>query len=161
MISLDPARVFPPPPSKGASEMTFAELRANIVKATAQHDPGYSPRFMFQQKLSLPATCPILALIGLALGASNRKGGKLAGFVLGTGVILVYYILLYGARAAAMGGRLNPDVAPWLPNVVMGTAAVIMVVLRARLADQPIRVSLPAFWRRAAAASTADRKSVV
>ena len=33
---------------------------------------------MYQQKLSLPATCPILALIGLALGATSRRDGKLA-----------------------------------------------------------------------------------
>jgi LPS export ABC transporter permease LptF/LPS export ABC transporter permease LptG len=147
-ISLDPNKVFPPPPAKGAPEMTFAELRQAMTDAAAHHDPGYSPRFMYQQKLSLPATCPILALIGLALGASNRKDGKLAGFVLGMGVIVAYYILLYGARAAAMGGRLNPEWAPWLPNIIMGAIAILMVALRSRLADQPIRLSVPVFWRR-------------
>src|SRR5262249_43304506 len=91
-MSLDPNKVFPAPPPKGAPEMTFAELTAAIAEAKAHNDPGYSPRFMYQQKLSLPATCPILALIGLAVGASNRKDGKLAGFALGIGVILAYYI---------------------------------------------------------------------
>ena len=73
-------------------------------------EPASAERFMYQYKMSLPLTCPILALIGLALGATNRKDGKLASFVLGIGVIFVYYVLLWGARAVAMGGRFNPDV---------------------------------------------------
>ena len=72
----------------------------------ARRSRRYSQRFMIQQKFSLPVACLVLALIGLALGASNRKDGKLASFALGIGVIFVYYILLYivarrGARRAA------------------------------------------------------------
>jgi len=160
-VNLDPATVFPAPPPKGAPEMTFAELRAGI-KAAAEHgDPAYIDRFMVQEKLALPATCPILALIGLALGASNRKDGKLASFVLGFVVILVYYILLYGARAFATGGRLTPEWAPWVPNIVMAIAGVVMMAWRARAADQPIRVSLPAFGRRRRPATAADASSAI
>ena len=65
---------------------------------------SYRAHFMIQQKFSLPVGCPVLALIGLALGASNRKDGKLASFALGFGVIFVYYVLLLLARAAAIGG---------------------------------------------------------
>jgi LPS export ABC transporter permease LptG/LPS export ABC transporter permease LptF len=163
-LSLDPAAIFPPPPTKGAPEMTLAELRADIAAQAARGEPAYIDRFMVQEKFALPITCPILALIGLALGTSNRKDGKLASFVLGFGVILVYYILLYGARAFATGGRLAPEWAPWIPNIVMALAGVAMVAWRSRAADQPIRFSIPAFWRRsdglepaaaAAAASTA------
>jgi LPS export ABC transporter permease LptG/LPS export ABC transporter permease LptF len=151
-ISLDPQSVFPPPPAKGAAEMTFAELRADIEELQRQGNPAYIDRFMVQQKLSLPATCLILALIGVALGASNRKDGKLASFVLGFGVILVYYVLLYGARAFATGGRLKPEWAPWIPNVIMGAAGVALMAWRVRAADRPFHLTIPAFWRRRAAA---------
>ncbi len=148
LISLDPETVFKRPPSKGAPEMTIAELKSEIVAAATRNDPAYGARFMLQQKFSLPLTCPILALIALALGASNRKDGKLASFAIGMGVIFVYYVLLWGARAAAMGGRFSPELAPWLPNIVMGALAILMFIWRSRSADQPIRLSLPAFWRR-------------
>jgi LPS export ABC transporter permease LptG len=62
-------------------------------------------------------------------------------------VIFVYYILLYMARAAALGGKLNPDVAPWIPHLVIGAAGVGLLLWRARSADQPIRIGVPAFWR--------------
>jgi LPS export ABC transporter permease LptF/LPS export ABC transporter permease LptG len=151
LLSLDPETVFKKPPAKGAPEMTIAELRAEIASAASHNDPGYGARFMLQQKFSLPLTCPILALIALALGASNRKDGKLASFAIGMGVIFVYYVLLWGARAAAMGGRFSPELAPWLPNIVMGALALVMFAWRSRSADQPIRFSVPAFWRRGSA----------
>lgn len=151
-LNLDPETVFKRPPSKGAREMTGAELREEIAAAAVNHDPAYEARFMLQQKLSLPLACPILALIGLALGATNRKDGKLASFAIGMAVIFVYYVLLWGARAAAMGGQLSPELAPWTPNVVLGVAGVALLVWRSRFAEQPIRFSLPAFWRRTPAA---------
>ena len=149
LISLDPDTVFKRPPSKGAPEMTIAELKAEIADAATRNDPAYGARFMLQQKFSLPITCPILALIGLALGASNRKDGKLASFAIGMGVIFAYYVLLWGARAAAMGGRFSPELAPWLPNIVMGTVALVMLAWRARSADQPLPFRLPTLWKRA------------
>lgn len=142
-ITLDPETVFRRPPPKGPPEKTFAELRATIAEAAAQGQPAISERFLFQYKLALPASCPILALIGLALGATSRKDGRFASFVLGVGVILVYYVLLYGARAVAMGGRMNPGLAPWLPNVVMGVAGIILMAWRLRSADRSIRVRRP------------------
>lgn len=147
-INLDPETVFRRPPPKGPPEKTFAELRQTIDEAAAQGQPATSERFMYQYKLALPITCPILALIGLALGATARKDGRLASFVLGFGVILVYYVLLYGARAIAMGGRLDPGFAPWVPNIIMGAAGLVMLLWRTRSADQPVRLGIPAIFVR-------------
>ena len=150
LLSLDPETVFKRPPAKGAPEMTIAELQSEIAAAKTRNDPAFGARFMLQQKFSLPLTCPILALIALALGATNRKDGKLASFAIGMCVIFVYYVLLWGARAAAMGGRFSPELAPWLPNIVMGALAIMMFFWRSRSADQPIRFTLPVLWRRGA-----------
>lgn len=150
IITLDPNQVFKLPPEKGAREMNYAELRDAIASASKRNDPAYEARFMIQQKTSLPMACPILALIGLALGATNRKDGKLGSFVIGIAVIFVYYVLLWGARAAANGGRFSPEWAPWIPNILMGIGGLVMFAWRARLGDQPLRLTLP-IWRRKAA----------
>jgi lipopolysaccharide export system permease protein len=155
IITLDPNQVFKLPPSKGAREMNYAELREEIVEASKRKDPAYEARFMIQQKMSLPMACPILALIGLALGATNRKDGKLGSFVIGIAVIFIYYVLLWGARAAANGGRFSPEWAPWIPNIVMGIGGLVMFAWRARLGDQPLRLTLP-IWRRKTADSAND-----
>ena len=43
------------------------------------------------KKFSIPTACLAFALIGLALGVTNRKDGKLASFALGIGVIFAYF----------------------------------------------------------------------
>jgi len=149
VLTLNPDTVFPRPPSKGPPEMTIAELRASIVSGAKNGDPGYYPRFMIQNKFSIPVACPVLALIGLALGLSNRKGGNLASFVLGFGVIFVYYVLLWTSRDLALAGRLPADWAPWIPNILLGAVGAVLMIWRVRSADQPIRISVPMFWRRA------------
>ena len=43
-----------------------------------------------QKKFSIPAACLVFALLGVALGATHRRDGKLVSFVLGIAVIFVY-----------------------------------------------------------------------
>jgi LPS export ABC transporter permease LptG/LPS export ABC transporter permease LptF len=156
-ITLDANAVFPSPPAKGVPEMTFAELDAVIAEAAGRGDPAFLPRFQYQLKLALPATCPILALIALALAASNRKDGKFASFALGFAVVMIYYVLLYFARSMSIGGQLNPDWGPWAPNLILAAAAVALVVWRDRWSEQSLRISLPRWWRRAQNASAPPR----
>ncbi len=150
-LNLEPETVFKRPPSRGAPEMTIAELRLKVAQAEAHGETAYGELFMIQQKYSLPIACPVLALIGLALGVTNRKDGRLASFVLGFGVIFVYYVLLWLARAGALGGRFSPALAPWIPNILLGVVGIVLMLWRAgSSADQPIRITIPLFWRRQA-----------
>ena len=100
----------------------------------------------------------MLALIGLALGASNRKDGKLASFALGFGVIFVYYIMLYSARARrarrTAAGRASRRGSPTSSSARSASRCVIW---RAGSADQPIRFSIPRFWRAREDAAGGDR----
>ena len=149
VLNLDPETVFPRAQlMKGEPEMTIAELHASIAEAAKRGDPGYEQRLMIQQKFSFPAACFVLALIGLGLGATNRKDGKLASFVLGFAVIFTYYVILWTSRSLAKSGWVSPELSPWIPNIVLGAVGVLLFFWRARSADQPIRFSIPTFWRR-------------
>jgi LPS export ABC transporter permease LptG/LPS export ABC transporter permease LptF len=144
---------------KGDNEMTVTELRADVEARKKQHQPYSSQLFTIQQKFSIPVSCLVLAAIGLGLGASSRKDGALASFALGSGVIFVYYVLLYTARAAANGGRLSPTVAPWVVNVVLGLAGAVLVILRAGASGEGVRIPLPR-WRQPAVTPTTDASPV-
>jgi LPS export ABC transporter permease LptG/LPS export ABC transporter permease LptF len=146
VLNMDADTVFPRTQlMKGDNEMTIAELRQKVAELKAAGAPTGAQYFTIQQKLSIPAACFVLGLIGVALGASNRKDGKLAGFVVGIGVIFVYYVLLWTSRAGAITGTLWPQLAPWIANIVLGIVGVLLLLWRARSADQPIRISLPTF----------------
>ncbi|MBI3491913.1 MAG: LptF/LptG family permease [Acidobacteria bacterium] len=148
VLTLDADAIFPRTQViKGDNEMTIAELRATVADNANHGASSASQLFTIQQKFSLPVACLVLSLIGVALGVSNRKDGKLASFALGFGVVFVYYVLLYSSRAMALGGRMSPTLAPWVVNLVLGVAGVALVVWRAGAADRPLRISLPA-WPR-------------
>jgi len=153
-LSLDAQTVFPPPPTRGVPEMTIAELRKNIAATAPADRANVDARLMIQNKYSIPVACLVLALVALALGVSNRKDGKLASFAIGFIVVFAYYVLLYTARAAAIGGVLKPDIAPWISPMVLGVFGVALTIWRARSTDRPMLIN----WsmRRAASGDAAD-----
>jgi LPS export ABC transporter permease LptF/LPS export ABC transporter permease LptG len=157
VLNMDAETVFPRTQlMKGDNEKTIAELRATAAENAKVGAPTGSQYFTIQQKFSIPIACLVLALIGVALGVSNRKDGKLAGFVVGIGVIFVYYVLLWTSRAGAISGTLWPTFAPWIPNIVLGIVGIALVIWRAGSADRPIRISLPTFSRRRSKPTSAE-----
>jgi LPS export ABC transporter permease LptG/LPS export ABC transporter permease LptF len=151
IISLDPRTVFPSTtPPKGVTELRIAELREQIALKESQGLSPHNEIMQIQQKFSIPVACLIFGLIGIALGVTARKDGKLAGFVVGIGVIFVYYILFYLAESLTKGHMLPSTISRWVPNIVLGPLAVAALIWRARWAGGSL--SIPWLLRRPAAA---------
>jgi LPS export ABC transporter permease LptG/LPS export ABC transporter permease LptF len=146
ILSVNPDRVFPRSgPARGEREMTIPELQARAIEVERQGYQSHGPRMEIHKKFSIPVACLVFGLIGLALGASNRRDGKLASFVIGVGVIFVYYVLLWLGTAMAKGQMLPPWLAVWLPNIVLGAVGGLLFAWRDRAADRPIGIRLPRF----------------
>src|SRR5688572_9297423 len=153
ILSLDPSSVFPRTgPQRGEREMNVEDLAALAAELRANGTSPHRPIMEIHKKFSLPIACFVFALLGVALGASHRKDGKIASFVLGIGVIFGYYVILYTAEALTKGFWLPPWLAMWIPNIVLAAAGVFLLIRRARSADQPIRIALPAWLSRPAPA---------
>ena len=160
LLNMDAETVFPRTQViKGDNEMTIAELRQRIAENAKNGATSYSQLYTIQQKFSIPVACLVLALIGVALGVSNRRDGKLATIALGVGVVFVYYMILYGARAGAMAGKVPATFAPWIVNVVLGIVGIALVIWRAGASDQPIRIRVPKFLARLGPGQTAGAPS--
>ena len=78
--------------------------------------------------LALPVACLMLAMVGIPLGTSTRKGGQSAGYI--WAIFLAFfcyylgYITLTGlARAHSIG----VEMASWLPNAAFGLAGIVMI----------------------------------
>ncbi len=149
IIALDPSSVFPRTgPARGEREMPIEDLAARAAEMRANGQSPHNPVMEIHKKFSVPIACIVFALLGLALGASHRKDGKLAAFVLGIGVIFAYYVLMFTAEALAKGFWLPAWSAMWVPDIVLGAAGLFLLRRRARSADRPIRISMPAWLRR-------------
>jgi lipopolysaccharide export LptBFGC system permease protein LptF len=55
-----------------------------------------------------------------------RAKGRSWGIALSIVIFVVYYILLSAADSLGETGTLNPVVAMWIPNMVLGTATFML-----------------------------------
>jgi LPS export ABC transporter permease LptG/LPS export ABC transporter permease LptF len=161
VLTLNPEAMFPKGgPAKGDREMSIAELRARADELGKQGTFPHNQLFEIHKKFSIPAACLVFGLIGLALGATNRRDGKLASFVIGVAIVFVYYILLWLGQSLTKGRVLEPWLAAWLPDIVLGAAGIVLFKWRGRVADRPMHVPLPSFVRRLGTV-TADGRSTL
>ena len=163
IVSLNPESVFPRSgPSRGNNELSLEDLSVRAAELKAQGISPHNEIMTMHQKFSVPVACFVFTVLGLALGASNRKDGKLAAFVLGIGVIFAYYVVMFTAQSLTKGFWIPAWLSMWIPNILLGAAGVALLISRARSADQPIRIPLPMWmtgWRKAdrgAARATPD-----
>ena len=147
LVKLDPKTVFQNLQLvPGLNEMSVAALREQAQTKLANHFPAHQEIIAIQQKYSFPAACIVFGIIGVALGLSVARDGKMAGFVVGIGVIFAYYILLYLAESFTKGFYSHPtegwtqpqivaQLARWVPNIVLLPFGVFALIWRARWAE--------------------------
>jgi lipopolysaccharide export system permease protein len=72
----------------------------------------------FHRRFALPTSCLVLALVGIPLGLSSKKGGKSTGFVLTILLVFAYYSATLVGVSLARQGRLSPALGVWLADIV-------------------------------------------
>ena len=153
VLGLDFDEVFPDGTQlPGLPEMTIAELRARAAELEALELSAHNEIMALHQKFSFPVACLVFAFIGLALGVTTRRDGKLASFALGIGVIFAYYILWFGGQGLAKSALISPHWAVWICNIVLGVLGVALLVWRARFGEHRF-LPAPPRWRRRPPAS--------
>ena len=149
---IDPKSVFGDgeTPNRGFNEMTIAQLDAQAATKVAA---GMSPHneIMFkQQRFSFPLACLVFAIMGVALGVTTRKDGKLAGFAIGIVVIMAYYGIMTFFEGRTKGGQFPAVWARWMPNIVLGVIGLGLLWWRSQGARRPPAISVPpwlaAWW---------------
>jgi LPS export ABC transporter permease LptF/LPS export ABC transporter permease LptG len=78
-------------------------------------------------RFALPVAAIVLALVGIPLGISTRKGGKSVGLMLSLLLFFVYYILMAFGRTFAMQGHVSPIIGLWLANVLFALVGIFML----------------------------------
>jgi LPS export ABC transporter permease LptG/LPS export ABC transporter permease LptF len=160
LVQLDPNSVFPRMEiARGLNEMSIGDLQRQAI-ARAKTGASPHPEVMaIQQKFSFPMACIVFGVIGLALGLTVAREGKMTGFVVGLGVIFVYYALLAFSESLTKGQHLNMYLSRWVPNLGLLPFGIFALIWRARWAEGrlPFRwagtlAERAAMWWRARAA---------
>ena len=146
-IQLDTEALFPAGgPDRGLREMTLLELGEQAAAMRAAGVSPHAPIMEAHKKFSIPVACFVFVLLGVGFGVSSRRDGRVASFALGIAVIFAYYVLMYQAEALAKGQQVPPQLAMWLPNILLGAAGAVVLLRRARSIERG--ESLP--WLRRA-----------
>ncbi len=104
-------------PTKGYTEIDTVPLYRMAYRDTKlDHDNLIQARIELHQRLALPPACVLLALIGIPLGISSRKGGKSGAFVITVALAFVYWIGLIAANGLAKQQKLPVGIAMWIPE---------------------------------------------
>ncbi len=136
----------------------YTELDTIPLYHNAYHDPTLDrdnqiqARIEFHQRLALPPACLLLALIGIPLGVSSRKGGKSAAFVTTVALAFIYWMGLIGANGLAKQQKLPVGIAMWIPNIVFALVGIGLIVRLERPGDRDLigtfAGALASLWRR-------------
>jgi LPS export ABC transporter permease LptG/LPS export ABC transporter permease LptF len=122
-----------PPAEQTAKD--FGSMPTRELPWYSRHSPKWlDARIELHRRLALPLGCLALALVGIPLGVSSRKGGKSGGYV--TAIVLAffcYYLTFLTLINFAKQGKLPVEFAAWAPNFAFTIWGIIFM---ARL-DKP------------------------
>ena len=103
-------------------------------------------RLEFHRRLALPTACLVLALVGIPLGLSAKKGGKSSGFVLTIVLVFAYYSLSLIGVSLAKGGKIPVPLGAWLADLAFLLGGIVLLY---RVEKRPIDIGmLRRLWER-------------
>jgi len=111
---------------KKPKDMTIQELRRELVNLKKQ---GIDPMPLvteINEKIALAFSCFIFILLGSSLAIITRRREKSINFGIAFLVVGIYYLLFIGSEALSLQGLLNPEIAMWIPNIILGLMGVIL-----------------------------------
>jgi LPS export ABC transporter permease LptG/LPS export ABC transporter permease LptF len=130
-------------------EKDLAELWVSLSSLTGPENAEARRRYEMQlhRRLAIPVACLVFGPLGLALSLGHRKEARSAAFGLSIAVICAYYILMRGGEQAVANGVLRPAVGMWIANVLLGSMAAALLVLKQReAAFDPLSASHYVAW---------------
>jgi LPS export ABC transporter permease LptG/LPS export ABC transporter permease LptF len=125
-------------PPEERSQKTGAMNTAELLRR--YHGPDWiEVRIELHRRFALPLACIMLALVGIPLGISTRKGGKSAGYIIALFLGFFCYHLSSVALVGVAKQRTLPiPVAIWLPDAAFFLAGIIFLTRMERPGDRDL-----------------------
>jgi len=100
-------------------------------------------------RFALPFASLVLALVGIPLGLTSRKGGKAVGVIATIILVFIYYVIMAFGLGFAKQGRLNPAIGLWMANAFFALAGFFMLSNLRRVRQRVVFVQewLEEKWR--------------
>jgi LPS export ABC transporter permease LptG len=115
--------------NKTVQEMDTGPLFKRVYRSHGLSREDYvDAAIELHQRFALPLACVLLALVGIPLGISSRKGGKSAAFVLTVVVAFLYYLGFITLIGLAKKGSLPVPIAVWTPDAIFCVLGIVLLL---------------------------------
>ena len=111
---------------KKPKDMNIQELRREMEKLKKE---GIDPAPLIteiNEKIALAFSSLIFILFGSPLAIITRRREKSINFGMAFLIVGVYYLLLLASQGLSLQGHLNPKIAMWIPNIILGAIGAIL-----------------------------------
>jgi lipopolysaccharide export system permease protein len=112
---------------KRLREMTLREIGREVEARQASGGTYLRALVEWHKRLALPVACLVLGMVGAPLGSLNRRTGRLGGFAISAGVLLLYYILVTIGSSLADTASIPPVLGVWTPIVLVVVSGAYLV----------------------------------
>jgi lipopolysaccharide export system permease protein len=112
---------------KRVREMTLREIRREVEALQGRGGNYLRALVEWHKRLALPVACLVLGVVGAPLGSLNRRTGRLGGFAISAGVLLLYYILVTIGSSLADTASIPPVLGVWTPIVLVVVSGAYLV----------------------------------
>jgi len=112
---------------KAPDEMRYAELGRYIDALARSGANAKKLQVERALKIAIPFICLLIALFGAPLAISTPKSGPAWGVAASLATTFTVLLMFQLAKAVGYGGVLPPVLAAWLPNILVGIAAVYLL----------------------------------
>jgi lipopolysaccharide export system permease protein len=112
---------------KAPDEMRYGELRRYIEALTRSGSNAKKLQVELALKIAIPFISLLIALFGAPLAISTPKSGAAWGVAASLATTFIVLLMFQLAKAVGSGGVLPPMLAAWVPNILVGVAAVYLL----------------------------------
>ncbi len=143
--------------NKTVQEMDTGPLYKRVYRQhNLSHADYVEAAIELHQRFALPLACMLLALVGIPLGVSSRKGGKSAAFIMTVTLAFLYYLGFITLIGLARKGSLPVPLAVWTPDAVFAVVGIFLLSRLETPGDHDI-----AGWVRRAGQDLLDKLKVL
>ena len=138
------ATVLQPNPQQQQDQQShkYQDMTTRLLSAAVRARPkdpkdDIDARIELHRRFALPFACLMLAMVGIPLGTSAKKGGRSAGYV--WAILLSffgYYVAYITLTSLARSHTLPVNAASWIPNAAFGVAGLAMIAVMERPGDR-------------------------
>ena len=113
---------------KKPKDMTIQELNQEADKMKRS---GIDPTPLITEihgKIAMAFSCLVFILLGSSLAIITRRREKTVNFGFVFFIVGAFYLLFIGAETLSLQGILPPEIAMWLPNLILATIGTILTI---------------------------------